>query len=164
MLETKVAGVEPDPMRIDPRRAWAPVHAIANHRMTDRREMDSDLVGAAGFEARLHKRQPRLRPVGSTAVVGPRRPPFHLGCHPGGKPSIPTDGSINRARRRGEGSPHQRPVVAGDGSPRKGRNQFFVGDPGQGYYQEPGNLPVEAVDNAPPISLADALQFGPAGE
>ena len=56
MVEFEVSSVQPDPVGIDTRRAGPAVGTITDHRMSDRSEMDPDLMGATGLEAYVQHR------------------------------------------------------------------------------------------------------------
>ena len=141
---------------------------VADDRMADRGQVHPDLVGPPGLQPAA--RAARGRPVGRSGPgprsgCGPSRPPATTAM-----PGRVARRAPDRARRstpRGRlgHAPHQGHVAPRrPGASASGRDERGVGGRRAGHHQEPGRVPVEAVDDARPVGLSDVGELGVAGQ
>src|SRR5262245_41752759 len=81
----------------EPMAARRPVLGVARHRVVDRGEMDTDLMGAPRLQARVQEgvRWEALDHLEMRARVARTRAAYR---HPGPAAAVPSQGSVDRAR------------------------------------------------------------------
>ena len=155
-VELEPPGVEEQP--IEPVRAAArrpgAVHRVARDRVTDRVEVDADLVRPPGDEVELQQ-----RPAGESlahAVAGDRRPPVGHDGHPRPVLRVAPDRRLDPADRRRRPMPWTsawyvfliRRALSWAMSEACARS--LPGD-----HQQPARVAVQAVDDARPLDAGD---------
>ena len=143
-------------------RGPGPVDRIARHGVAERREVDPDLVGAAGDEVQLQQRP--AREALADAVAGHRRPPVGHDRHP---LAVPRD-HARSAPRSGRRMPRPRPGRARGRSCLHAaglelRHEAGLGRVRLGDHDQAGRVAVQAVHDPRPGDARDATVVGRRG-
>ena len=162
MQERQSRGVQREPFHRDRQRRTTapPVHAIARHRVAEVGQVDPDLVGPAGLQARL-----QISEVGEALEDPPprHRPPSPAhgpNGHPGAVVRVSPDRLIHDALGAGDAAVDHRVIDAPHGPGEELRGERFVGGGRLGDDQESGRVLVQTVHDARPARSTDARRAG----
>jgi hypothetical protein len=135
------------------------VHGITGHGMTDRVEMDADLVRPAGHEVQLQQR-PAGEPL-PHPVAGRRGPPVGDHRHPGPVLRIAPDPCLDPTHLGGDLPEDEGEVCLLDPARLQLGHQRVLGGVRPGDHQQAARVAVEAMDDPGPLNARDATE--PAG-